>query len=77
LREWAWDRPEGEARIERAGLPIPPKSSYYFCGSIKPDEVLELSIPELRVIALWRHAPSLASVPSRVSGASQCLAVAV
>jgi hypothetical protein len=43
LREWEWSRADCEARIARAGLPVPPKSSCYFCGSIKPDEVLELS----------------------------------
>ncbi len=59
-----WGRPECEARIARAGLPIPPKSSCYFCGSIKPDEVLELSTEELRVIVLMeaRAKPRLRAV---------------
>lgn len=38
LREWGWDRPRCEQRIVDAGLPVPPKSSCFFCGSIKPDE---------------------------------------
>jgi hypothetical protein len=62
LREWAWGRPECEARIARAGLPVPPKSSCYFCGSIKPDEVLELSVPELRVIVLMEACAALPSI---------------
>jgi len=48
----------------RAGLPVPPKSSCYFCGSIKPDEVLELSAEELRIIVLMeaRAKPRLRNV---------------
>ena len=52
LREWGWTRERCEQRIAAAGLPIPPKSSCFFCGSIKPDEVLQLSTDELRVIVL-------------------------
>ena len=33
LREWNWDRDRCAARIEQAGLPIPPKSSCFFCGA--------------------------------------------
>lgn len=64
LREWTWGRPECEARIARAGLPVPPKSSCFFCGSIKPDEVMELSDDELRVIILMeaRAKPRLRNV---------------
>ena len=64
LREWEWSRAACEARIARAGLPVPPKSSCYFCGSIKPDEVLELSTEELRIIVLMeaRAKPRLRNV---------------
>jgi len=64
LREWEWSRADCEARIARAGLPVPPKSSCYFCGSIKPDEVLELSAEELRIIVLMeaRAKPRLRNV---------------
>ena len=43
---------------------MPPKSSCFFCGSIKPDEVLELSVEELRVIVLMeaRAKPRLRNV---------------
>lgn len=64
LREWGWSRAQCEARIARAGLPIPPKSSCFFCGSIKPDEVMELSPDELRIIVLMeaRAKPRLRNV---------------
>ena len=64
LREWEWACADCEARIARAGLPVPPKSSCYFCGSIKPDEVLELSTEELRIIVLMeaRAKPRLRNV---------------
>lgn len=64
LREWGWDRDRCIARIAAAGLPVPPKSSCYFCGSIKPDEVLELSPDELRIIVLMeaRARPRLRNV---------------
>lgn len=43
---------------------MPPKSSCFFCGSIKPDEVVELSANELRVIVLMeaRAKPRLRNV---------------
>src|SRR3546814_1861446 len=39
LREWGWDRAACIARIEAAGLPVPPKSSCFICGAMQPDEV--------------------------------------
>lgn len=39
LRDWRWDRAACVARIEQAGLPVPPKSSCFICGAMKPDEV--------------------------------------
>ncbi|MBX8846853.1 hypothetical protein HCH44_18305 [Sphingomonas melonis] len=64
LREWGWDRARCERRIAAAGLPVPPKSSCFFCGSIKPDEVEELSADELRIIVLMeaRAKPRLRNV---------------
>ncbi|WP_409529949.1 hypothetical protein [Sphingobium yanoikuyae] len=64
LREWGWDRERCAARIAAAGLPVPPKSSCFFCGAMKPDEVMDLSIDELRVIVLMeaRARPRLRNV---------------
>lgn len=64
LREWKWARDRCEQRIVDAGLPLPPKSSCFFCGSIKPDEVIELSADELRIIVLMeaRAKPRLRNV---------------
>jgi hypothetical protein len=42
LREWGWDRAECKRQIARAGLPVPRKSSCYFCPAMKPWEVDEL-----------------------------------
>jgi len=47
LIEWGWDRDECKVQIERAGLPIPPKSSCIFCPNLKPHELEELSMEEL------------------------------
>lgn len=52
LREWNWNRDRCAARIEQAGLPIPPKSSCFFCGAIQPDEVRALPTWCLRLIVL-------------------------
>lgn len=52
LREWNWNRDRCAARIEQAGLPIPPKSSCFFCGAIQPDEVRALPSWCLRLIVL-------------------------
>ncbi|WP_253183416.1 hypothetical protein [Sphingobium phenoxybenzoativorans] len=64
LREWGWDRARCAARIAAAGLPVPPKSSCFFCGAMKPDEVMDLSVDELRVIVLMeaRARPRLRNV---------------
>ena len=34
-----WDRKRCQDEIANAGLPVPEKSSCYFCASVKPDEV--------------------------------------
>lgn len=52
LREWNWTRDRCVARIEAAGLPVPPKSSCFFCGAIRPDEVRVLPTWCLRLIVL-------------------------
>lgn len=64
LREWSWDRARCERRIVEAGLPVPPKSSCFFCGAIKPEEVRTLSREELRTIVLMeaRAKPRLRNV---------------
>lgn len=52
LREWGWTRDRCIARIEAAGLPVPPKSSCFFCGAIQPNEVRALPAWCLRLIVL-------------------------
>ncbi|PBN42956.1 hypothetical protein [Sphingobium sp. D43FB] len=52
LRDWNWTRDRCVARIEAAGLPVPPKSSCFFCGAIRPDEVRALPPWCLRLIVL-------------------------
>lgn len=73
LRDWGWDRAACAKRIRAAGLPVPVKSSFFFCGAMKPDEVLTLprwslliivlieasAAPRLRTVeGLWRRATS-------------------
>lgn len=52
LREWGWTRPVSEARIRRAGLPVPPKSACFFCTAARPAEIRALPIQQLRQIVL-------------------------
>lgn len=49
LYEWGWDRAECVRVIERAGLPLPQKSSCFFCPSMKKKEIQTLweQFPEL------------------------------
>lgn len=42
LYAWGWDRAECVRVIQRAGLPVPGKSSCYFCPSMKKKEIQEL-----------------------------------
>lgn len=49
LYEWGWDRAECVRVIERAGLPLPQKSSCFFCPSMKKKEIQ----------ALWEQFPEL------------------
>ncbi|MDE8650578.1 hypothetical protein [Novosphingobium album (ex Liu et al. 2023)] len=64
LRDWGWNRDACIARIEAAGLPVPPKSSCFICGAMKPDEVRALPVWCLRLIVLVeaRAAPRLRTV---------------
>ena len=64
LRDWGRNRARCIARIEAEGLPVPPKSSCFFCGAMKPDEVRALPAWCLRLIVLIeaRAAPRLRTV---------------
>jgi hypothetical protein len=42
LYEWDWYRPDCVQAILNAGLPLPGKSSCFFCPSMKTDEILKL-----------------------------------
>ena len=43
LIEWGWDRAECMRQIAAVGLPVPVKSSCFFCLAMKPDEVKGLN----------------------------------
>jgi hypothetical protein len=64
LRDWGWDRQRCIARIEEAGLPVPPKSSCFICGAMQASEVRALPAWCLRLIVLVeaRAAPRLRTV---------------
>jgi len=67
LLEWGYDRERCKRIIAHAGLPIPVKSSCFFCPASKKHEIvwLEKHHPELlqRALAIERNArPSLTSV---------------
>lgn len=50
LQEWHWDREECKRQIRSVGLPVPPKSSCFFCLAMKPHEVDALPKEKLRRI---------------------------
>lgn len=50
LTEWEWDRDACKRAIADAGLPLPPKSSCFFCAAMQPEEVEDLSLDHLRRI---------------------------
>lgn len=52
LMVWGMDLDACIRTIERAGLHVPPKSSCYYCSSMKPDEVRALSPLERGLIVL-------------------------
>lgn len=60
LIEWGWTREDCVREIERAGLPIPPKSACYFCPSSTKKEIVQLhdEDPHLfgRAVAIERNA---------------------
>lgn len=67
LVEWRWFREDCVAAINRAGIPLPPKSACFFCPSTKKHEVLQLQQehPDLLERALEierRAAPHLETV---------------
>lgn len=63
LREWGWSRPDCEARIAEAGLPVVKKSACFFCTATKPAELHEYEPELLRCIVLMeaRAKPRLKS----------------
>ena len=67
LVEWGWTRDDCIHEIQKAGLPLPGKSSCFFCPSMKQQEIVQLRdcYPDLfqRAIALEQNAlPNLKSV---------------
>jgi hypothetical protein len=49
--EWGLDRAACERSIRAAGLPVPPKSSCFFCPASKKAEIIWLSQHHLRLLA--------------------------
>lgn len=60
LVEWGMDREDCVTLIAKHGLPIPPKSSCFFCPSMKKKEIIDLRIkhPDLyeRALRMERNA---------------------
>lgn len=52
LQDWGWNRKRCELEILLAGLPVPAKSSCYFCTAMKPWEVDALEPGKLRRIVV-------------------------
>ena len=54
LHDWMWSRSDCQAVITSVGLPLPPKSSCFFCPSTRKEEILDLrrNHPELFARAL-------------------------
>ena len=52
LQQWGWTREDCVKALERAGLPVPPKSSCFMCPAMKPFEVDTLEINELKTIVV-------------------------
>lgn len=52
LIEWGWDRLRCQQEIAAAGLPVPPKSSCFFCPAMKPWEVDALPADKLKRLVL-------------------------
>lgn len=64
LIDWGWNRERCTEEIAKAGLPVPPKSSCFFCPVMKPSEVRALPAEKLRRIVMLkaRAAPRLVSI---------------
>ena len=43
LIEWGWGRDECISEIKKEGLPLPSKSSCFFCPNMRPHEIMELN----------------------------------
>lgn len=56
LREWGWTRETSSQRIIDAGLPLPSKSSCFFCTACKPNEISSLPTRYLELIILLEAA---------------------
>jgi hypothetical protein len=57
LIDWGWDRERCKKEIRAAGLPVPPKSSCFFCPAMKPQEIDELPRHLLRRIVIMEAGP--------------------
>ena len=66
LVEWGWDRERCEQEILAEGLPLPPKSSCFFCPNMREREILALKReePELfeRALAMERNNTKLVTI---------------
>lgn len=64
LIEWGWDRERCIDEIKREGLPVPQKSSCFFCPAMKPAEVRALPADRLQRIVILeaRAAPRLVAI---------------
>lgn len=52
LQEWGWTREECERQILSAGLPVPPKSSCFYCPNMGKNEIRTLSEEKLKRIVV-------------------------
>lgn len=59
LQEWGWDRLRCIREISQAGLPIPLKSSCWFCPNMKQDEISALPANLLRRIVVMEARASV------------------
>jgi len=82
LREWAWDRDACIARICAEGLPVPVKSSCFFCSAMRPEEVatlppayltVKVKYGDFQLITRSRTFPSLVDTHSALREASLAL----
>lgn len=64
LQDWGWDRERCKAEIAAAGLPVPEKSSCFFCPAMKTEEVDVLPQDKLvRIVLMEQRAmPRLQNV---------------